>query len=110
MSWKETGNDSIDRLISMVNGVICGLVDDEPAVLVEAIPEQLHTNIRVQVAPRDFGKVIGIGGKNARALRVISTAMCRKLRLPACVVLVDDPAPQRRGIKIPEVNSDDIEV
>lgn len=48
-----------------------GLVDEPDAVRVEAEPDDRGVILRLFVAPDDMGKVIGRGGRTARALRTI---------------------------------------
>jgi predicted RNA-binding protein YlqC (UPF0109 family) len=46
-------------------------VDQPDAVRVEAQPDDRGVILRLFVAPDDMGKVIGRGGRTARALRTI---------------------------------------
>ena len=47
------------------------LVDDPDSVSVTESPGQRGTLLTVRVAPEDMGKVIGKGGRTARALRAV---------------------------------------
>jgi predicted RNA-binding protein YlqC (UPF0109 family) len=46
-------------------------VDEPDAVRVESEPDDRGVILRLHVAPDDMGKVIGRGGRTARALRTI---------------------------------------
>ena len=50
------------------------LVDDPDAVSVEQVEEDDALVIRLTVAPEDLGRVIGRGGRIARALRTLVRA------------------------------------
>lgn len=85
------------RLLKLVTNLVCALVDNEIAVVIDLIPETMHTNLKLTVAPEDFGKAVGKGGQNAEALRTIIAAVGRKLGLPACTLFIIDPQPSMRG-------------
>ena len=51
-----------------------GLVDEPDAVRVEEAEEDGALVLRLHVAPDDVGKVIGRGGRIARALRTVVRA------------------------------------
>jgi predicted RNA-binding protein YlqC (UPF0109 family) len=53
----------------LVEYVLRGIVARPEAVQVEEAEEARGTVLRVRVAPEDVGKVIGRGGRMARALR-----------------------------------------
>lgn len=50
------------------------LVDDPDAVTVEEVVGPRTTVLQLNVAPEDRGKVIGRGGRTARALRTLMRA------------------------------------
>jgi len=50
------------------------LVDDPEAVRVEEVEQDGDLVLRLHVAPDDLGKVIGRGGRMARALRTVVRA------------------------------------
>ena len=90
-------SDGTTRLHDLADTLIKGLVDDEESVHVNVKTDKYHTNIEVKVAPTDYGKVVGKGGHTAKALRTIITAVGNKLRLPICMLFVEDPNPDMRG-------------
>jgi len=92
-----TAQDMYARLSTLVDVLIRALVDHEADVRIELIAEQMHTNVRIRVAPVDFGKVVGREGKNAEAIRVLLAAAANKLGLPMCSVFIEDPEPWQRG-------------
>jgi predicted RNA-binding protein YlqC (UPF0109 family) len=89
--------DPLRRLEALVVSLIQALSDDEAAVHVTLLPEALHTNLTVRVAPRDYGKIVGRWGQNVSALRVILNAVGNKLRLPQCSLFIEDLDRGRRG-------------
>lgn len=94
MSTMEAEN--LERLRSLVDTIVRALVDREDDVRVEVVPEQYHTNIRIEVAPDDFGRVVGKQWYIAKALNRILTSVGRKLRLPVCAVIVVEPDGKRQ--------------
>ena len=54
------------------------LVDNPDAVSVEAIEDEKTTTLRLKVAQSDVGRVIGIQGRNARAMRTLLHAVGAK--------------------------------
>jgi predicted RNA-binding protein YlqC (UPF0109 family) len=53
------------------------LVDDRSAVKVDAIERDRSTVLELSVAPQDLGRVIGRGGRTAKALRTVLDAAAR---------------------------------
>lgn len=53
------------------------LVEDKAAVKVEAIERDRSTILELTVAPDDLGRVIGRGGRTAKALRTVVEASAR---------------------------------
>jgi hypothetical protein len=53
------------------------LVEDKAAVKVEAIERDRSTVLELTVAPDDLGRVIGRGGRTAKALRTVVEASAR---------------------------------
>ena len=56
------------------------LVDEPEFVRLDVLPEVGSTVLRLQVAPKDLGKVIGKQGRTARSLRTILGAASMKLK------------------------------
>jgi len=54
------------------------LVDDREAVKVEAIERDRSTVLELSVAEDDLGRVIGRGGKTAKALRAVLDLAARR--------------------------------
>ena len=63
--------DSSDILSDVLSFLARSLVDEPDAVRVEAEPDDRGVILRLFVAQDDMGKVIGRGGRTARALRTI---------------------------------------
>ena len=62
------------RFIEIVEYLARRLVDDPDAVEVEEVEREGAIIVRLSVAPDDVGKVIGRGGRIARALRTVVRA------------------------------------
>jgi predicted RNA-binding protein YlqC (UPF0109 family) len=58
----------------LIEHIVAGIVDDPGAVQVSEVADARGTVLRVRVAPADVGKVIGRGGRVARALRILARA------------------------------------
>jgi predicted RNA-binding protein YlqC (UPF0109 family) len=54
------------------------LVEDKGAVKVDAIERDRSTVLELQVAPDDLGRVIGRGGRTAKAFRAVLDAAARR--------------------------------
>ncbi len=54
------------------------LVEDKAAVRVNALERDRSTVLELSVAPDDLGRVIGRGGKTAKALRTVVDAAARR--------------------------------
>ena len=68
--------DVSDMLLTIVRS----LVDRPEQVKVEPFADEISTTFRIWVDPTDVGKVIGMNGRTARALRTIVGANASKLR------------------------------
>ena len=55
------------------------VVDIPDEVLVEAVPGDQRTTFRIRANPGDVGKVIGRQGRTSQSLRVLASAMGKKL-------------------------------
>lgn len=84
-------NDSLGRVQELVEVIILAMVDDESRVHIEVLPEAMHTNVLITVAPGDFGKVVGTHGYLAKSLRTLLKAVSNKLKIPPCSLLITDP-------------------
>jgi predicted RNA-binding protein YlqC (UPF0109 family) len=58
----------------LIEHIVTSIVDDPGAVQVSEVADARGTVLRVRVAPGDVGKVIGRGGRVARALRILARA------------------------------------
>lgn len=65
------------------------LVDDPEAVRVEAIERDRSTVFELSVAQADLGRVIGRGGKTAKALRTVLDAAARHQGRRAVLDILD---------------------
>ncbi len=54
------------------------LVDDRSAVPVDAVERDRSTVLELSVAPDDLGRVIGRGGRTAKALRTVLEVAARR--------------------------------
>jgi uncharacterized protein len=65
------------------------LVDDPDAVEVMAVEGERSVILQLRVAPDDMGKVIGKGGRTARAIRSIVRAAGTRQGLSTLVEIVE---------------------
>lgn len=65
------------------------LVDDKAAVRVNALDRDRATVLELSVAPDDLGRVIGRGGKTAKALRTVVDAAARREGKRAVLDILD---------------------
>jgi len=65
------------------------LVEDQDAVRVEAIEKERSTVLELSVAPADIGRLIGRGGKTAKALRTVVDAAARRQGKRAVLDILD---------------------
>ena len=65
------------------------LVDDPDAVEVTAVEGERSVILQLRVAPDDMGKVIGKGGRTARAIRSIVRAAGTRQGLSTLVEIVE---------------------
>lgn len=63
--------DEVGLLSDVLAFLARSIVDEPDQVRVEAEPDDRGVILRLSVAPDDMGKVIGRGGRTARALRTI---------------------------------------
>ena len=75
--------DASSDIVSVLHRLVKLIVTDPDEVTVEPLLESAKLVVRLRVAPRDLGKVIGKQGKTARALRQILEAagMAHKMRI-----------------------------
>jgi predicted RNA-binding protein YlqC (UPF0109 family) len=67
-----------------------GLVEHPDRVKVEREEDEGTVHLALVVDPEDLGQVIGRGGRNARALRVLLRAASRAQGTRASLEIVDD--------------------
>ena len=76
---------------ALVLEITKALVDEPEAVHVEVLSESGSVVLRVEVSPRDLGKVIGKQGRTARSLRTILGAASMKLKHRFALDIVEVP-------------------
>jgi predicted RNA-binding protein YlqC (UPF0109 family) len=96
-SAQNPGSDAVTGMKALITEIARALVDEPDAVVVEVLPDNETTVLRLRVAPVDIGKVIGKQGRTARSLRTILSAASMKLR-------------HRFSLDIVEADDDDTEV
>jgi uncharacterized protein len=77
MTPNETASQT--SVAELVREIAQALVDEPTAVQVESVSRDENTILRLRVAPRDVGKVIGKQGRTARSVRTILGAVSMKL-------------------------------
>jgi predicted RNA-binding protein YlqC (UPF0109 family) len=65
------------------------LVEDKAAVRVSALERDRSTVLELSVAQADLGRVIGRGGKTAKALRAVLDAAARRQGKRAVLDILD---------------------
>ena len=65
------------------------LVEDRDAVRVEAVERERSTVFELSVAPDDLGRVIGRGGRTAKAFRTVLDAAARREGKRAVLDILD---------------------
>jgi len=65
------------------------LVEDKASVKVDALERDRSTVLELQVAPDDLGRVIGRGGRTAKALRTVLDAAARRQGKRAVLDILD---------------------
>jgi predicted RNA-binding protein YlqC (UPF0109 family) len=65
------------------------LVEDKAAVRVEAIERDRSTVLELRVAEDDLGRVIGRGGRTAKAIRTVLDIAARRQGRRAVLDIVD---------------------
>lgn len=65
------------------------LVEDRDAVRVEAVERERSTVFELSVAPDDLGRVIGRGGRTAKAFRTVLDAAARREGQRAVLDILD---------------------
>ena len=68
------------EVATMLLMIVRSLVDQPDKVEVVRIPQEASTTFRIWVDPTDVGKVIGMNGRTARALRTIVGANASKMK------------------------------
>lgn len=63
----------------LIRMLVLALVDEPHTVFVTAVMANNGVVVRVRVSARDVGKLIGTGGRTARSLRIVLSAMGEKL-------------------------------
>lgn len=88
---------AIFEMRTLVLEITRALVDEPEAVRLDVLPESGTTVLRLQVSPRDLGKVIGKQGRTARSLRTILGAASMKLKHRFSLDIVEVAASDAAG-------------
>lgn len=73
-------DEKADEVQDMLQTVIRSLVDRPDDVTIVPVPGETSTTFRVLAHPADMGKLIGVNGRTARALRIILGANAARLK------------------------------
>jgi len=76
-------------LHALITFVTRGLVDEPDEVHVELVEERNANVYEIEVADGDLGKVIGRGGKTARAIRHVVSAAAPRSRKRTLVEILE---------------------
>jgi uncharacterized protein len=69
-----------DEVHQMLRTVVRSLVDRPNDVVITPVPSDTGMTYRVLAHPADMGKLIGVNGRTARALRIILGANAARLK------------------------------
>jgi predicted RNA-binding protein YlqC (UPF0109 family) len=94
LTGNKTANSAAPDMQALMTEIAKALVDEPEAVAVEAIQDGDSTLLRLRVAPRDIGKVIGKQGRTARSLRTILGAASMKLHHRFGLDIVESTDPE----------------
>ena len=73
-------DEKADEVHAMLLTVIRSLVDRPQEVEIIPVPGETSLTFRVLAHPTDMGKLIGVNGRTARALRIILGANAARLK------------------------------
>jgi len=85
----DRGSDRSPDLAELIRYLAVNLVDRPDEVRVELVEERTANVYELEVAESDLGKVIGRGGKTARALRTIVQAVAPRSRKRTLVEILE---------------------
>ncbi len=74
-------DEKADEVQDMLLTVIRSLVDRPDDVQITPVPAETSLTFRVLAHPADMGKLIGVNGRTARALRIILGANAARLKM-----------------------------
>ena|ERR1700755_2735082 len=83
------GNGRAPDLAELIRFLAVNLVDRPDEVRVELVEERSANVYELEVAEPDLGKVIGRGGKTARALRTVVQAVAPRSRKRTLVEILE---------------------
>jgi len=83
------GPDGSPDLAELIRYLAVNLVDRPEEVRVELVEERSANVYELEVAEADLGKVIGRGGKTARALRTVVQAVAPRSRKRTLVEILE---------------------
>jgi predicted RNA-binding protein YlqC (UPF0109 family) len=76
-------------LNALIDYLARGLVDNKDEVRVELVEERNANVYEIEVADEDLGKIIGRGGKTARAIRQVVSAAAPRSRKRTLVEILE---------------------
>jgi predicted RNA-binding protein YlqC (UPF0109 family) len=85
----DRGPDRSPDLAELIRYLAVNLVDRPDEVRVELIEERAANVYELEVSESDLGKVIGRGGKTARALRTVVQAVAPRSRKRTLVEILE---------------------
>jgi uncharacterized protein len=89
-------DEKADEVQDMLLSVVRSLVDRPDDVQITPVPGESSLTFRVLAHPSDMGKLIGVNGRTARALRIILGANAARLKrnLSLDIAQADGPGPK----------------
>ena len=68
------------EVCELLTMIVRSLVDEPESVEIVPLAAEGSTTLKVMVSPSDLGKLIGVHGRTARALRTIIAANAKRLQ------------------------------
>ncbi len=81
-------------VVELMTALARSLVDKPEEVLINEVPSETVTLLRLSVDPTDVGKIIGQQGRTARSLRTLLGAISVKYRHRYSLEIVEDVDPR----------------
>lgn len=89
----------IQTVLAVMKPVLAAMLDAPETLNVVPLPTSSGTVLRVSCHPADVSKLIGKGGRNARALRTVLLAVSRQSALDLDIVMPTSSSRENKVIE-----------